>query len=165
MAQMSQREAEQMRDQAVADALTSAFELGNHLENANAAGNLAIILHRFGVATPLNAFHCLFHVNNHLLTFHVAEQISDFSTEVVRNPAWAKEIKYQPPPQDFTVIGPSRLHNHKIVAVHMKDTTWSKAVDRWREQYAPTNFLGDPSVLEGFITPISSMPIVAYSES
>jgi hypothetical protein len=127
----------------------------------NDAANLRIILHEDGQMKNLGAFHCVIYGSAGVLALHVAEKTGEFSPDVVRNVAWVKEIKYQDPPQDFTVIGPSCHHGGKIVAVHLRAVSWESAVSEWREGYAPYDYQEDPTVLEGFQVPLTITVIPA----
>jgi hypothetical protein len=151
---------DQLREESL---LRDPMLLAQHIQKVNEAGKLKIVFHGMS-REPQDITH--FEITYYgggasLLEIHVAESLEDIP-DLFREDA--EEIQYKPPMQNFTVIGPDVLFAGMIAARHMKARSWTQVVQEWRDLYCPQAFKSeDPSVFEGFITPLN-VQVITYSE-
>lgn len=135
--------------------------LARHIQKVNELGKLKMVYHGMsGEPKEITHFELTYYGGGpDILELHVAESLSDIPNRFRGD---AEEIQYNPPMQEFTVIGPDVVFVGEMIARHMKARSWTQVVQEWRDQYCPQDFTSeDPSVLEGFITPLN-IRVVPY---
>lgn len=135
--------------------------LSRHIQKVNELGKLKMVYHGMsGEPRDITHFEITYYGGGPgLLELHVAEILEDIPNRFRED---AEEIQYKPPMQEFTVIGPDIVFVGAMIARHMKAQSWTQVVQEWRDRYCPQSFKDeDPSVFEGFITPLN-VQVVPY---
>lgn len=143
--------------------LQDPFMLARHIQRVNSLSDLRIVYHGLS-GEPQNITHMeLTYLGGGpgILEMHLASALEDLPEFYRRD---AEEIQYKEPLQEFTVIGPSNQFDGDTAAYHLKARSWIEVVRLWRNAYAPNrNWPEDPTVLEGFMTPLSNIAVIPYS--